>query len=204
MKARTFIIILVLVLALVLGPFMAQCHAAPPAHAGNGHPPSHAKGRSNNDPDDDGRGPDRGEGERDTYDHNNGCGNDPDRDDDCEGWCGGKPKTPPIPVHLPKPIIGGPEPKPPTWEAPHNCTIRLFGDTPELFPGWVDVRSPSNEQFVLAEAHNYLEYHAAEGTLLKVLWYDPLLGHAYSSVTEFVCVGTIVLYEPTNVGKEIQ
>jgi hypothetical protein len=61
------------------------------------------QGKSESDPDDDGRGPDRSNGGPDKpngsggedladQDGNNGCGNDDDFEDDNEGWCGGKPK----------------------------------------------------------------------------------------------------------------
>ena len=61
------------------------------------------QGRSESDPDDDGRGPDRSNGGPDKpngtggedladQDGNNGCGNDDDFEDDNEGWCGRKPK----------------------------------------------------------------------------------------------------------------
>ncbi len=50
------------------------------------------QGKSCSEPDNDGRGPDRNESGRDKVeDGNNGCGNDADRMDDSEGWCG-KPK----------------------------------------------------------------------------------------------------------------
>jgi hypothetical protein len=61
------------------------------------------QGRSESDPDDDGKGPDRSNGGADKpngsggvdkadQDGNNGCGNDDDFEDDNEGWCGRKPK----------------------------------------------------------------------------------------------------------------
>jgi hypothetical protein len=74
------------------------------------HAPASAgtQGNSPSDPDDDGRGPDRSNGGPDKpggaggvdvsdQDGNNGCGNDVDREDDNEGWCGGRP-TYPAPV----------------------------------------------------------------------------------------------------------
>ena len=61
------------------------------------------QGKSKSDPDDNGKGPDRSNGGHDKpgytgginsdKDGNNGCGNDSDREDDNEGWCGNKPKT---------------------------------------------------------------------------------------------------------------
>jgi hypothetical protein len=68
------------------------------------------QGKSESDPDDDGRGPDRSNGGPDKpngsggvdkadQDGNNGCGNDDDFEDDNEGWCGRKPKpAKPAPV----------------------------------------------------------------------------------------------------------
>jgi hypothetical protein len=61
------------------------------------------QGKSESDPDDNGKGPDRSNGGPDKpngsggedladQDGNNGCGNDDDFEDDNEGWCGGKPK----------------------------------------------------------------------------------------------------------------
>ena len=66
------------------------------------HGNSGNQGKSDSDPDDDGRGPDRSNGGPDKpngsggvdladQDGNNGCGNDDDFEDDNEGWCG-KPK----------------------------------------------------------------------------------------------------------------
>ena len=53
---------------------------------------SMVQGKSCSEPDNDGRGPDRNESGRDKVeDGNNGCGNDVDRMDDSEGWCGRKP-----------------------------------------------------------------------------------------------------------------
>lgn len=66
------------------------------------HGRSGNQGKAESDPDDDGRGPDRGNGGDDKpngtggidkadQDGNNGCGNDDDFEDDNEGWCGRKP-----------------------------------------------------------------------------------------------------------------
>ena len=60
------------------------------------------QGKSESDPDDNGKGPERTNGGPDKpngsggvdladQDGNNGCGNDDDFEDDNEGWCGGKP-----------------------------------------------------------------------------------------------------------------
>jgi hypothetical protein len=65
--------------------------------------PDHPVGVAVSDPDDNGRGPDRSNGGADKpggtggvdqsdQDGNNGCGNDTDREDDNEGWCGNNPK----------------------------------------------------------------------------------------------------------------
>ena len=54
---------------------------------------SMVQGKSCSEPDNDGRGPDRNESGRDKVeDGNNGCGNDVDKMDDSEGWCGHKDK----------------------------------------------------------------------------------------------------------------
>ena len=64
------------------------------------------QGKSESDPDDDGRGPDRTNGGYDKpngtggldkadQDGNNGCGNDDDFEDDNEGWCGKRPEPAP-------------------------------------------------------------------------------------------------------------
>ncbi|MDP2671350.1 MAG: hypothetical protein Q8P13_02695 [bacterium] len=60
------------------------------------------QGKAQSDPDDNGKGPDRSNlgfdkpgysgGINDDRDGNNGCGNDSDREDDNEGWCGHKAK----------------------------------------------------------------------------------------------------------------
>jgi hypothetical protein len=63
---------------------------------------SGTQGKSESDPDDDGRGPERSNGGPDKangsggvdkadQDGNNGCGNDDDFEDDNEGWCGKRP-----------------------------------------------------------------------------------------------------------------
>ncbi|HSX57689.1 MAG TPA: hypothetical protein VLE47_00260 [Candidatus Saccharimonadales bacterium] len=62
------------------------------------------QGKSNSDPDNNGKGPDRlntgldkpgmgGGVDKADQDGNNGCGNDDDFEDDNEGWCGHKPKN---------------------------------------------------------------------------------------------------------------
>ena len=68
------------------------------------HGKSFSQGKSESDPDDNGKGPDRSNGgpdkppkgtggvDREDQDGNNGCGNDDDFEDDNEGWCGKKPK----------------------------------------------------------------------------------------------------------------
>jgi hypothetical protein len=73
------------------------------------HGNSGNQGKSESDPDDDGRGPDRSNGGPDKpngsggddladQDGNNGCGNDDDFEDDNEGWCG---KNKPLPEEKP-------------------------------------------------------------------------------------------------------
>jgi hypothetical protein len=68
------------------------------------------QGKSESDPDDDGRGPDRSNGgpdkpggsggvDKDDQDSNNGCGNDDDFEDDNEGLCRGKKKDHQAAVH---------------------------------------------------------------------------------------------------------
>ena len=77
------------------------------------------------------------------------------------------------------------------------CKVILWGRTPELFPGWVDVRDPENEKFVLGESHGYFEYVVERGTQLQVLWWDQALGHGGAFVEQFVCdASTITLVEP--------
>ncbi|OGY26917.1 MAG: hypothetical protein A2Z42_00805 [Candidatus Woykebacteria bacterium RBG_19FT_COMBO_43_10] len=68
------------------------------------HGRSGTQGKSDSDPDENGKGPDRSNGgldkqlhgsggvDREDQDNNNGCGNDDDFEDDNEGWCGQKPK----------------------------------------------------------------------------------------------------------------
>ena len=146
----------------------------------------------NSDADDNGRGPERGDGTVDKEDWNNGCGNDEDRDDDNEGVCGPhreKPQ-PPTAITTKKP------PRPPTSITP--CKVVLWGRTPELFPAWVDVRNPDNEKHVLGESNGYFEYVVERGTELQVVWWDPVLGHGGAFVERFVCNGSVVaLVEPT-------
>jgi hypothetical protein len=157
---------------------------------GEGVPPQ-INPHGNADADDNGRGPERGDGTVDKEDWNNGCGNDEDRDDDNEGVCG---------PHREKPessmvVIPKRHPMPPVVTTP--CKVVLWGSTPELFPAWVDVRNPDNEKFVLGESHDYFEYVVERGTELQVVWWDPVLGHGGSFVDRFVCnAGVITLIEP--------
>jgi hypothetical protein len=57
------------------------------------------RGKSSSTPDQDGIGADHGIDNNDKVgpetDGNNGCGNDPDREDDNNGWCGRKPSATP-------------------------------------------------------------------------------------------------------------
>jgi len=157
---------------------------------GEGVPP-HTNPHGNSDADDNGRGPERGNGTVDKEDWNNGCGNDEDRDDDNEGVCGPhreKPQSPTVSISK-KP------PNPPIAITP--CKVALWGSTPELFPGWVDVRNPANEKFVLGESHDYFEYVVERGTELQVVWWNQVLGHGGSSVERFVCNASVItLIEP--------
>jgi hypothetical protein len=81
-KKRSKLLAALFALSLVTGS--AQQAIAGPK--GNGA----TKGNAQSDPDDNGKGPDRGDGGPDRADGNNGCGNDADRSDDNEGWCGNK------------------------------------------------------------------------------------------------------------------
>lgn len=194
MYGRKLVSVLVLVAMLFVmcaGVVNAEKPSYNGAEHGNGRPPSHANagGRGdkwNNDPDDDGRGPDRGDGSVDDWDWNNGCGNDPDRDDDNEGWCG-----------RPKPV----RPEEPTETRKREaktCNLVLWGETPEVFDATIDVRNPTNEQFVIAEANGYLKLTLPWGFRGKVLWFDEELGHGGSHVTSFICgVEELTFFEPT-------
>ena len=194
MYRKSFLVVLMLVvmfLGLVVD-VLAESPAHNGAEHGNGKPPAHAKaggrvGKVNNDPDDDSRGPDRGDGTIDDYDHNNGCGNDPDRDDDNEGLCGGKPhRTPVIPPPERIPVKRG-----------RTCKAVFYGWTPEVFDAKYDVRDPASEEFVIAEAHGYLEVSLPFGFEGKVLWYRELSGHGTSPWEYFACnADQIELWEP--------
>ena len=98
------------------------------------------QGRSESDPDDDGRGPDRSNGGPDKpngaggddladQDGNNGCGNDDDFEDDNEGWCG-KPADKPAPA---KPEAK-PETKPAATPCPDGSMDRPCAAKPEATP----------------------------------------------------------------------
>ena len=147
MYGKKLVSVLVLVAVLFVmcaGVVNAEKPSYNGAEHGNGRPPSHANagGRGdkwNNDPDDDGRGPDRGDGSVDDWDWNNGCGNDPDRDDDNEGWCG-RPKS-----------VQPTEPTKTRKREAKTCNLVLWGETPEVFDATIDVWNPTNEQFVIAE-----------------------------------------------------
>jgi hypothetical protein len=117
---------------------------------------------------------------------------DADREDDNEGVCGPhKPQKPPVEL----PVAAKVDPQDGTGPL---CKVMLWGDTPELFPGWVDVRDPENEKYVLGESHSYLEYVVERGTQLQVLWWDQVLGHGGAFVEQFVCdASEITLVEPT-------
>jgi hypothetical protein len=74
-------------------------HAKQAAPTDSSHDPSNPdgtyQGKSGSTPDQDGIGADHGIVNNDKTgpgtDGNNGCGNDPDREDDNNGWCGNKP-----------------------------------------------------------------------------------------------------------------
>src|SRR6202008_3766588 len=94
-------------------------HAAPTASS---HDPSNPdgtyRGKSKSTPDQDGIGADHGLDNNDKVgpgtDGNNGCGNDPDREDDDNGWGGNKPakgKPTPTPTATGTPSVG-PTPTP--------------------------------------------------------------------------------------------
>ena len=69
--------------------------------SGHGGEHSGTRGKSPSEPDQDGIGMDRGivnDDKPPSGDGNNGCGNDPDREDDNNGWCGAKPEVSPTSV----------------------------------------------------------------------------------------------------------
>jgi hypothetical protein len=189
-------VVAILVMGLLMPAYVADVSADPAYRGaedgkGEGVPPL-AVGNPdrNGDPDDNGRGPERGDGTVDKEDWNHGCGNDEDREDDNEGICGPH-KTDKPPAEWP------PETVQPRKTAKPVCKVVLWGCTPELFPGWVNVRDPGNEKFVLAESHGRVEYVVERGTELQVLWWDDALGHGGAFVERFVCDGAgIVLVEP--------
>lgn len=75
------------------------------------------RGKSSSTPDQDGIGADHGIDNNDKTgagtDGNNGCGNDADREDDNNGWCGKKPATGVSPTETPttSPTTGSPSPQ---------------------------------------------------------------------------------------------
>lgn len=94
-------------------------------------------GRSN--PDENGNGPERDGGLADPAGEmaphdNNGCGNDANRIDDNEGWCGRKPKTTPTPADTPE-STSTPELPPSDTPVPTSTPEPLPpADTPEPLP----------------------------------------------------------------------
>ncbi len=123
MRAKHLLIIAVVVLVALAGIGVTAALAAAggngnggkseAAHANHGpsesvatsdpsHDPSNPdgtyQGKSGSTPDQDRIGADHGIDNNDKVgpgtDGNNGCGNDPDREDDNNGWCGNKPKPP--------------------------------------------------------------------------------------------------------------
>lgn len=194
------VIVAIVIIGLLVPAYVADVNAAAPAYSGaeegkgEGVPPL-AVGNPdrNGDPDDNGKGPERGDGTVDKEDWNHGCGNDADREDDNEGVCGPhKPQKPAdeLPVE-PKVKVDPPKTARPV------CKVVLWGRTPELFPGWVNVRDPDNEKLVLGEAHGYLEHVVERGTELQVLWWDQALGHGGAFVEKFICnASDVTLIEP--------
>ena len=117
MRVRRFGILFIAAFILLVGSIAATAGAAPGgngkgrgnhgtknAHASaqptnSSHDPSNPdgtyRGKSSSTPDQDGIGADHGLVNNDKTgpgtDGNNGCGNDPDREDDNNGWCGHKP-----------------------------------------------------------------------------------------------------------------
>jgi len=200
------VIVAILIVGFLVPAYVADVNAAAPAYRGaedgkgEGVPPL-AVGNPdrNGDPDDNGKGPERGDGTVDKEDWNHGCGNDADREDDNEGVCGPhKPQQPSIELPLDTTVTVDPQKtlEPPTTVRP-VCKVVLYGRTPELFPGWVNVRDPDNEKYVLGESHGYLEYVVERGTELQVLWWDQALGHGGAFVERFVCdASDVTLIEP--------
>ena len=172
---RKLAIVLAILIILVLSMLPRACDAAGPDAPGSGAPPASSHvgvSVDNNSP----------SGLEDTNDWNNGC--QPDHHWD---------------VHNGHCVYDGPPREEPVTQKPtvhHNCTVRIYGRTPEVFEGDVDVRDPRSERFVLAEANGFLEFHGTDGESYQVLWWDPFWGHKDSAVTEFVCEGVITLYEP--------
>ena len=192
------VIVAMVIIGFLLPAYVADVNAASPAYSGTeegkgeGVPPLVVGNPDRNgDPDDNGKGPERGDGTVDKEDWNHGCGNDADREDDNEGVCGPhKSQKPPVELPLETPVN-------PQEKTGPVCKVILWGRTPELFPGWVDVRDPENEKYVLGESHGYFEYVVERGTQLQVLWWDQALGHGGAFVEQFVCdASTITLVEP--------
>jgi len=122
------------------------------------------------DPDDNGRGPERGDGTADLEDFNNGCGNDEDRDDDNEGICGPHKEQPKV-----EPPTGGIETIPVVVKPTVSCKLQITGSVIELFPAdWV----PSmGERGLIAEALGELEYAIAKGDGITVFFWNSTVGH---------------------------
>jgi hypothetical protein len=76
--------------------------------SGHGGEHSGTRGKSPSEPDQDGIGMDRGifnDDKPPSGDGNNGCGNDPDREDDNNGWCGAQPEVSPTSVATESPTV---------------------------------------------------------------------------------------------------
>ena len=115
----------------------------PGSWKGNGHEPSPTsfpQGHSPSDPDADGNGgqdkPGGAGGFDDDKDGNNGCGNDRDREDDNNGWCGNKPKA----ERPPPPVVEPPGPPPPAPPPPS-----VIPPPPVVIPPPVPPTRPDDE-----------------------------------------------------------
>lgn len=102
------------------------------------------QGKSQSDPDDNGKGPERSNGKSDKpgsvggvdkedQDGNNGCGNDDDFEDDNEGWCGKKPKEdkPECPKGPKEPETPKEPEEPKTPKEPETPEVPTTPRTPE-------------------------------------------------------------------------
>lgn len=118
MKIKLLTVVLFTIFALALSTESAFASNKNNSNKNKSVNHSFVQGNSKSDPDDNGKGPDRSNGGFDKpgytgginsdRDGNNGCGNDTDREDDNEGWCGRKPKQEvvcPKPTPKPEPVV---------------------------------------------------------------------------------------------------